>query len=50
MLRAGKWKTTSEGTWEKNWVCASIGEGREEGWVPIEYSPCHSKLTGPLAS
>ena len=20
------------------------------GWVPIEFSPCHSKLTGPLAS
>ena len=31
MLRAGKWKTTSEGTWEKSWVCASVGEGREEG-------------------
>ena len=30
-LRAGKWKVTSEGTWEKSWVCASVGEGREEG-------------------
>ena len=28
-LRAGKWKATSEGTWEKSWVCASFGEGRE---------------------
>ena len=29
MLRAGKWKATSEGTWEKSWVCASVGEWRE---------------------
>ena len=31
MLRVGKWKTTSEGTWEKSRVCACVGEGREEG-------------------
>ena len=29
MLRAGKWKVTSEGTWEKSQVC--VGEEREEG-------------------
>ena len=31
MLRGGKWKATSEGTWEKSLVCTSAGEGREEG-------------------
>ena len=31
MLRAGKQKATSEGTWEKSRVYASLGEGREEG-------------------
>ena len=35
-VRAGKWKATSEGTWEKSWICwreqcASVGEWREEG-------------------
>ena len=49
MLRAEKWKATSEGTWEKSWVCVNVGEGREEGVGPKEHSPCHSKLTGPLA-
>ena len=49
-LGAGKWKAASEGTWEKSLVCAHAGRGEKKGWVPIEYSPCHSKLTGPLAS
>ena len=49
-LGAGKWKATSEGTWEKSLVCAMLGRGEKKGWVPIEYSPWHSKLTGPLAS
>ena len=31
MLRVGKWKATSEGTWEKSWVCASVGEGKRVG-------------------
>ena len=44
-LRVGKWKATSEGTWEKSWVCASVGEGRK-GVAPIEYSSHHSELTG----
>ena len=49
-LGAGKWKAASEGTWEKSLVCASAGRGEKKGWVPIEYPPRHSKLTGPLAS
>ena len=41
MLRAGKWKATSEGTWEKSLVCARAGEGREEGVGPhrIPHTP-----------
>ena len=27
-----------------------LGRGEKKGWVPIEYPPRHSKLTGPLAS
>ena len=54
MLRSGKWKATSEGTWEKSWICRRdkvpvLGRGEKKGWAPIEYSPCHSELTGPLA-
>ena len=30
-LGAGKWKATSEGTWEKSLVCTRAGERREEG-------------------
>ena len=43
MLRAGKWKATSEGTWEKSWICrrqgSSVGEGREEGVGPHRILP-----------
>ena len=39
MLRVGKWKATSERTWEKSWVCASVGEGREEGVGPHRIFP-----------
>ena len=46
----GKGKATSEGTWKKSLVCARAGRGEKKGWVPIEYPPRHSKLTGPLAS
>ena len=31
MLRAGKWKATPEGTWEKSLVSAHAGEGRGGG-------------------
>ena len=49
MLRAGKWKVTLDRTWEKRWVCASVGRGEKKSWATIEYSPCHSKLTGLTA-
>ena len=54
MLRAGGWKATSEGTWEKSWNCrrdkaSVLGRGEEEGWATIEYSPQHSELTYPPA-
>ena len=54
MLRAGKWKATSEGTWEKSWICRRdkapvLGRGEEKGWATIEYSPHHSELTCPPA-
>ena len=53
-LRAGEWKATSEGTWEKSWICRRdkapmLGRGEEEGWATIEYSPHHSELTCPPA-
>ena len=38
-LRVGKWKTTSEGTWEKSQVCACVGEEREEGVGPHRILP-----------
>ena len=49
-LGVGKWKTASEGTWEKSLVAPMLGRGEKKGWVPIEYSPRHSKLTGLLPS
>ena len=54
MLRAGKWKAISEGTWEKSWIFRKdlvpvLQRGEQKGWAPIEYSPCHSELTGPPA-
>ena len=38
-LRVGKWKATSEGTWEKSLVCARAGEGRKEGVGPYRIHP-----------
>ena len=53
-LRAGGWKATSEGTWEKSWICRRdkapvLGRGEKEGWATIECSPHHSELTCPPA-
>ena len=50
MLRAGEWKATSDGTWQKSWICSRdkapvLGRGEEDG----EYSPHHSELTCPPA-
>ena len=47
-LRAGKWKATSERTWEKSQVCDSAGEGREEGVGPHRILPTHSKHTSQI--
>ena len=49
MLRAGKWKATSEGTWEKSLVCAHAGEGREEGVGPHRILPTPQQAYWPLA-
>ena len=54
MLRAGEWKATSEGTWEKSRThrrdkVPVLGRGVKEGWATIEYSLCHSELSCPLA-
>jgi len=53
-LRARGWKTTSEGTWEKSWICRRdkapvLGRGEEKGWAAIECSPHHSELACPPA-
>ena len=53
-LRAGEWKATSEGTWEKSWICRRdkapvLGREEEAGWAAAEYSLHHSKLTCPPA-
>ena len=48
-LGAGKWKAASEGTWEKSLVCAHAGEGREKGWVPIEYPPMPQQAYRPAS-
>ena len=32
------------------WSVPVLGRGEKKGWVPIEYPPRHSKLTGLLAS
>ena len=50
MLRDWGWKATSEGTWEKSWICRRdktpvLGRGEEEGRATIEYSSRHSELT-----
>ena len=33
-----------------SWSAPVLGRGEKKGWVPIEYPPRHSKLTGLLAS
>ena len=50
MLRAGEWKATSKGTWEKSWICRidkapDLGRVEEEVWADIEYTPHHSEVT-----
>ena len=50
MLRAGEQKATSEGTWEKSWICRRdrapvLGRKEGEGWAAIDCSPHHSPLT-----
>ena len=47
--RAGEWKATTEGTWEKIWTCRRdkvlvLGRG-EEGWATIEHSLRPSECT-----
>ena len=42
-LRAGEWKATTEGTWEKVWThrrdkVPVLGRGEEEGRATVEYS------------
>ena len=49
MLRAGKWKATSEGTWEKSLVCACAGEGREEGVGPHRIPPMPQQAYRPAS-
>ena len=54
-LRAGEWKATTEGTWEKSWThrrnkAPVLGRREEEGWATIEYSLHHREHTCPPAS
>ena len=54
MLRAGEWKATSVGTWQKRWICRRdkvlvLGRVEEKGCAAIEYSTHHSELTCPPA-
>ena len=42
MLRAGEWKATTEGIWEKSWICRRekvpvLGKGEEEGRPASEH-------------
>ena len=48
-LGAGKWKATSEGTWEKSLVCARAGEGREEGVGPHRILPTPQQAYWPAS-
>ena len=48
MLRVGKWKTTSEGTWEKSRVYTSTGEGRE-GVGPHRILPTPQRAYQPTS-
>ena len=48
-LREEKWKAISEGTWEKSWDCASVGEGREEGVGPQRILPMPQRAYWPTS-
>ena len=48
-LGAGKWKATSEGTWEKSLVCTRAGEGREEGVGPHRIPPTPQQTYRPAS-
>ena len=48
-LGVGKWKATSEGTWEKTLVCARAGEGREEGVGPHRILPTPQQAYRPTS-
>ena len=48
-LGAGKWKATSEGTWEKSLVCTCAGEGREEGVGPHRILPTPQQAYRPTS-
>ena len=53
-LRAGEWKATAEGTWEKVWThrrdkAPVLGRGEEEGRAAIEYSLHPSERACPPA-
>ena len=55
MLRAGEWKATTEGTWEKSWTHSRdkvpvLGRGEKEEQAAIEYSLSPSEHTCPPAS
>ena len=48
-LKAGKWKATSEGTWEKSLACAHAGEGRAEGVGPHRIPPTPQQAYRPAS-
>ena len=48
-LGVGKWKATSEGTWEKSLVCARAGEGREGGVGPHRIPPTPQQAYRPAS-
>ena len=49
MLRAGKWKVTSEGTWEKSRACARVRKGREERVGPHRILPTPQRAYRPAS-
>ena len=54
-LRAGEWKATTEGTWEKSWTqrrdkAPVLGREEEQGWAAIEHSLHTSEHACPPAS
>ena len=55
MLRAGEWKATTEGTWEKIWThrrdkVPVLRRGKKEGKAQIEYSLHPNEHACPPAS